>query len=355
VSDIRAGRISQNRPRPTGLFSPTVDATPKASETTSLSPQPQPLVSVIIPTFNRPLYLRAALASALGQTLKNIEIIVQDNASVEDPTPIVAAFGDSRVSISRNTTNIGQAANIVTACAKGSGKYVAILADDDLWQPDFLATLVPPLENDPEIVVSFCSHDYIDAQGRVNAVRTEAINRRHRNGLSEGIHGPFVRIALVNRSICAVSAAVYRRDVMDWQAIPQNPAYGCDNDINCCDHYINYQAARTGKRCYYHPARLAHLRLLTLSATVAATSSVYNREMLGRASLLCWDTFFRDSAVSAGRNYFAMKRADNVLRVIVCILRRKGLRMALEECVTFLQRGVIRPSALLYHLRYGRY
>jgi hypothetical protein len=77
--------------------------------------------------------------------------------------------------------------------------------------------------------------------------------------------------------------------------------------------------------------------------------------MTGRASLLSWDAFFRDGAVSAGRRYFAMKRADNALRVIFCVLRRKDLRMALREFYAFLQRGVIRPSALLYHLRFGRH
>lgn len=320
----------------------------EASATAMLSALPQPLVSVVIPTFNRPQYLGLALGSAIGQTFKNIEIIVQDNASVEDPTASVSAVGDSRVRLFRNATNIGQTANIVTACARATGKYIAILGDDDVWHPDFLATLVPPLENDPEIIVSFCAHDYIDVQGRLDAARTAAINRRHRRRLSQGIHGPFVRIALVNRAICAVSAAVFRREAIDWDAIPQDLAYGCDN-------YINYLAARTGRSCFYQPARLAQVRLLRQSASAAATATSYGREMTGRASLLCWDTFFRDSAVSAGRRYFAMKRADNAIRVIFCVLRRKDLRMVLREFNAFLRGGVIRPSAFLYHLRYGRH
>jgi Glycosyl transferase family 2 len=325
---------------------------PEPSETVTLTPQsplrPRPLVSVVIPTFNRPQYLSLALASALGQTFKDLEIIVQDNASMDDPTLSVSALGDARIRLFRNASNIGQTANIVTACAKARGKYIAILGDDDVWHPDFLAMLVPPLESDPEIIVSFCSHDYIDVEGRLNIARTDAINRRHRRRLSQGTYGPFVRIALVNRSICAVSAAVFRREGIDWDAIPQDLAYGCDN-------YINYLAARTGKRCFYQAAKLAHLRLLPQSASVTATATYHGLEMTGRASLLCWDTFFRDSAVSDGRSYFAMKRADNAIRVIICVLRRKGLRMVLTEFNAFLRRGVLRPTALLYHFRYGRH
>ncbi|MEL6166686.1 MAG: glycosyltransferase, partial [Cyanobacteria bacterium J06628_3] len=47
------------------------------------NPQKQPLVSIIIPTYNRPEYLNLALASAVQQTYQNIEIIVSDNCSPE--------------------------------------------------------------------------------------------------------------------------------------------------------------------------------------------------------------------------------------------------------------------------------
>jgi glycosyltransferase involved in cell wall biosynthesis len=347
VSVNRSGQSGQYR-QLTECFDVDAQEPQEVSGTKMPTELIRPLVSVIIPTFNRPQYLGLALASAINQTFKNIEIIVQDNGSSEDPADSVSAFADSRVKFFRNASNIGQTANIVTACARATGKYLAILGDDDLWSPDFLGSLVPPLESDPEIIVSFCAHDYIDVHGRLNAPRTAAINRRHRHGLHQGVHGPFVRIALVNRAVCAVSAAVFRREALDWSAIPLDLAYGCDN-------YINYLAARTGKRCFYQPEHLAQLRLLPQSASVTATATCHGREMTGRASLLCWDTFYRDSAVADGRRYFAMKRADNALRVIFCLLRQRGLRPVLRELKSYLQCGVIRPSALLYHFRYGRH
>jgi short subunit dehydrogenase-like uncharacterized protein len=229
---------------------------------------------------------------------------------------------------------------------KSRGKYVAILGDDDVWQPEFLATLVPPLESDAETVVSFCAHEYIDVNGHLDATRTEAINRRHRKQLGRGFHQPFVTIALVDRAICAVSAAVYRRESIQWEQIPTDLAFGCDN-------YINYLAARTGKSCYYDPTRLAQLRLLNQSASVGAKSSLDGREMNSRASMYCWDTFWRDGAVAAGRRYFAMKRTDNALRVMACVLRKNGWKTVLRESQAFRERGMFRPATLLYHLRYG--
>lgn len=306
-----------------------------------------PLVSVVIPSFNRLHYLRGAIQSALRQSITDIEVIVQDNASADDPTPLIREIADPRLTLHRNAVNIGQTRNIVTACMRATGKYIAVLGDDDLWQPDFLARLVPPLESNSELAVSFCAHDYIDAQGHVDAARTRAINRRHRGGLAEGIYRPFVRIALVNRAVCMMSAAVYRRAAMDWSAVPPDLTFGSDN-------YINYLAARTGLGCYYQPARLAQLRLLAQSASSSAALMGDGLERCGRDSMMYWNRFKRDQAVAAGRRYFAMKSTDNALRVMLCVLRKRGLKSVLQELRHLAREGMIDPFAMLYHLRYGR-
>jgi glycosyltransferase involved in cell wall biosynthesis len=328
------------------LAEPAGEARSNKPGTKVLTELDRPTVSVVVPTFNRPLYLRSTIASVIDQTYKNFEVIVHDNASDEDPTPIVTAFGDSRIRIYRNATNIGQTANIIAACTRATGKYIAILGDDDVWEPDFLATLVPPLESDAGVIVSFCAHGWIDEQGRLDVPFADATDRQFRYRLPEGVNSAIVRIALVSRAICVVSAAVFRREAIDWQAIPAQL-------VNGSDVYINYLAARTGKRCYYHRGRLSQRRFLHQSASVEATASVQSKEMTARASFLCWDTFFRDDAVSDGRRFFAMKRADNAVRIVLCVLQLRGWRMMLRELNVFLQSGAIRPSALLYHLVYG--
>ncbi|OBQ33110.1 MAG: glycosyl transferase, partial [Anabaena sp. CRKS33] len=56
----------------------------------------EPLVSVIIPTYNRPEYLKQAISSAVQQIYQNIEIIVCDNCSSENPASLIESFNDSR-------------------------------------------------------------------------------------------------------------------------------------------------------------------------------------------------------------------------------------------------------------------
>src|SRR5487761_1531684 len=107
-----------------------------------------PLVSVLVPTFNRHDYLRATIVGALRQTFADFEIVVVDNASAVDPAEVVAGFGDPRLRYFRNASNLGVTGNVLAASERARGKYVAILGDDDVWHPEFLATLVPPLEAD---------------------------------------------------------------------------------------------------------------------------------------------------------------------------------------------------------------
>ena len=68
-----------------------------------------PLVSVVVPTFNRSRYLAGALRSALAQTYANIEVIVSDDASTEDVyRTTVAGFSDPRIKYVRNPVNLGR-------------------------------------------------------------------------------------------------------------------------------------------------------------------------------------------------------------------------------------------------------
>jgi glycosyltransferase involved in cell wall biosynthesis len=309
---------------------------------------PAPLVSVIVPTFNRLSYLPSSINSALVQTFGDFEIIVQDNASPEDPAPLIAALADPRIRYYRNATNIGQTNNFVSAAGKARGRYLVFLGDDDLWEPDFLARLVPPMEQDPDIVVSFCSHDIIDGDGALDPAVTAACNRRFRDGLPAGVHAPFVDIALIRRSICMMSAAVFRSEALDWRLVPPGLPY-------MSDLYICYLAVRAGKRCYYDPGMLMHRRELRESASVAAIASVQSQEIIARTAMTCWDTLWRDPIVAVGRGYFAMKRADNALRLLLCHLRMRRWGRLLRDLSEFLLRGVLGPRPLLAHLKYGKH
>ncbi len=104
-----------------------------------------PLVTVLVPTFNRRRYLAQALRSLLAQTYETFEaIIINDGGvSVRD---IVDDLADPRLVLIERGENRGKAASLNEALARARGTYVAYLDDDDRYYPNHLARLVEALE-----------------------------------------------------------------------------------------------------------------------------------------------------------------------------------------------------------------
>ena len=105
----------------------------------------QPLISVIVPTYNRAALLREAVDSVRRQTYRHWELIVVDDGSTDDTTALLAGFAEPRLRVirSEHTGNPARVRNAGLAVARG--EYVAFLDDDDLWQPGKLAVQVPLL------------------------------------------------------------------------------------------------------------------------------------------------------------------------------------------------------------------
>jgi len=101
-----------------------------------------PLVSVIVPTLNRPAMLRDALASIAAQTYSPIEIIVVNDAG-GDVEGMVSRFGlKQRIVYLKHAINKGLSAARNTGLKAASGDYIAYLDDDDVYYPDHIDTLV---------------------------------------------------------------------------------------------------------------------------------------------------------------------------------------------------------------------
>lgn len=107
--------------------------------------QHQALVSVGIPTYNRPEGLRRTLECITNQTYTNIEIIVSDNCS-SDPRVqeilIEYANIDSRIVNIKQPLNLGAINNFKFVLSKAKGEYFMWAADDDEWQPEFVEHLL---------------------------------------------------------------------------------------------------------------------------------------------------------------------------------------------------------------------
>jgi len=90
-----------------------------------------PIVSVVIPTYNRKLMLKRALDSVLNQTLKDIEIIVVDNASVDGTEAFIKNIQDPRIRYIKHETNRGGPAARNTGIKNAKAPFIALLDDDD--------------------------------------------------------------------------------------------------------------------------------------------------------------------------------------------------------------------------------
>jgi glycosyltransferase involved in cell wall biosynthesis len=115
-------------------------------------PSRVPLVSVIIPTLDRPEFLRAALRSVLSQTVADFEVLVIDDGSVMNLLPVLDEFADGRIRYFRHESRRGEAAARNTGIRSARGPYLALLDDDDEWLPEKLRLQLELFSRCPENV-----------------------------------------------------------------------------------------------------------------------------------------------------------------------------------------------------------
>lgn len=118
----------------------------------------QPLVSIGIPTYNRPEYLKKALDCAINQTYENLEIIVSDNCSKNPEVEKICreySQNDSRVRYFRQEKNIGMAANGEFVLNTAKGKYYQWCMDDDWLSENYIEEGLKFLEANPDYSIAF--------------------------------------------------------------------------------------------------------------------------------------------------------------------------------------------------------
>ena len=220
----------------------------------SVAPAPAPLVSVLIPTFARGEMLQRAVQSALNQNYSNIEVLVCDDAGPIPAATILEDFKDSRLRVVRRDSNCGVAVNVRLGALEANGQYLAIVNDDDYLDPRMVSSLVAPMLANDGCVVAFGDHWLVDESGNIRLQDSERNSERWgRRRLPRGVHQPFIKVALVDRSIPTVMTALIRRDAVDWSQL--GPEAGPSYDL-----WIAYLLARDGRAAHYIPERLSSYR-----------------------------------------------------------------------------------------------
>ncbi|AQL41862.1 hypothetical protein BV210_03630 [Halorientalis sp. IM1011] len=166
-----------------------------------------PLVSVVVPTYERSAMLVEAVESVFRQTYGNVELLVVDDASelpAEQALAEVTPPADTDLRVLRHEENRGANAARNTGIEAARGEFVAFLDDDDYWRPGKLARQVSALRGADEAVgVAFTGLVYVDENGTTTATTSPVTD------------GDFLEQLVRGATFGTFSAVMARADVFD--------------------------------------------------------------------------------------------------------------------------------------------
>jgi glycosyltransferase involved in cell wall biosynthesis len=128
-----------------------------------------PVVSVVMPTYNGERFLRPAIESILDQTFRDFELIVIDDCSADSTPRILEEFQDERMVVLRNERNLGIAGATNRGLAAARGEYIALQDHDDISLPHRFQTQIDFLKAHPEVALIGSAATLIDENGTAYA------------------------------------------------------------------------------------------------------------------------------------------------------------------------------------------
>jgi glycosyltransferase involved in cell wall biosynthesis len=126
-----------------------------------------PLVSIVMCTYNGTRFLTEQWESIKQQTYSRLEIIITDDCSIDDTWTLLEKISkeDGRVRIFQNAINKGFNENFSAACKMATGDFIAIADQDDIWAENKIELLLQKLLQNKNCVLSYCtSAQFTDGQ-----------------------------------------------------------------------------------------------------------------------------------------------------------------------------------------------
>jgi len=126
----------------------------------------QPLISIILPTYNGSRYLRRSIESCLAQSYHNIELILVNDGSVDDTAVIIEHYAelDRRIKVIHNEVNLQLPASLNKGFALAKGEYITWTSDDNLFGKDALQVLLDNMQAKGSDII-YSSYHFIDESG----------------------------------------------------------------------------------------------------------------------------------------------------------------------------------------------
>lgn len=125
------------------------------------------LVSVLLPSYQHQNWIHEAIESVLNQSITDIELIIVDDASSDDSVKIIKEYAikDPRIKFEVFPNNSGAMVALNRCYELSSGKYIATISSDDIWELDKLEKQVNLLEENKELGAVFALPKFIDEKG----------------------------------------------------------------------------------------------------------------------------------------------------------------------------------------------
>ena len=125
------------------------------------------LVSVLLPSYQHQEWIHETIESVLNQSITDIELIIVDDASSDDSVKIIKEYAakDSRIKFEVFPSNSGAMVALNKCYELSSGKYIATISSDDIWELDKLEKQIRILEENQETGAVFALPTFIDEDG----------------------------------------------------------------------------------------------------------------------------------------------------------------------------------------------
>jgi glycosyltransferase involved in cell wall biosynthesis len=181
-----------------------------------------PLISIVIPTYNRADLIGKAIQSILDQTYNNWELIVVDNYSDDNTREVIDSFNDDRIVILSRPRTGSVAASRNLGVANSNGEWIAFLDSDDWWFPKKLEYASKRFQKGPGLIY----HDLqiVTADGR-------PLNRRKTR--SRKLKGALYLDLLLNGNDIALSSVVVKKEIfLKVNGMNESPSFFAVEDYD---------------------------------------------------------------------------------------------------------------------------
>jgi glycosyltransferase involved in cell wall biosynthesis len=205
-------------------------------------------VSFIFTCYNFEKYIAEALHSILNQHGNyEIEIIVFDDNSTDNSAKIISQIIDKRITFIHNQVNIGASACINKGFEMAKGKYICRFDGDDKWKPEFLETVIPIMEQNPDVGLLFGNYMPMDINS--NNFAAQKINRPTHLQTKDNDFKDILKKYYIN-----APTIIFRKEALQ-AAFPIPQKFG-----NFADWYLSLTVLKNWKS-YYLDTALAYYRI----------------------------------------------------------------------------------------------